>query len=393
MTTDLKRLASLILILITALFGLGAVAVGRNASVKQLLADRTLNQVLADYTDNTVLKTLALVVDGIQALDAAAIKLQAHPTDRHLAEAAAAWRAARARWKLTSAFMYGPAAHYNFDKQISSWPLDRPLVDHVVGEIAAGRLELNARYLREQLNASQRGFLAAEYLLFRDGQPRKAEDVGAAELSYLVAVTEVMTLESMDFEASWLGSEKLPADKASALDKAGIHPRKSYADEFKNPGQPGSRYVSPSVPLQEIFQDSVAVIEALCPVIEEALGSIDPDDSDTRYSHNALADVQHELQGVANAYLGGIEGARGHSVSELLAAKHAVLDRRIKIALAHTAHRITAVGDPYGESREDRELAVRIAVSACMKLGARLAVAMPLVSMDPSTRPWAAYGL
>jgi predicted lipoprotein len=339
-----------------------------------------------------VLKTLELVVNDITALDAATHKLQAAPTDANLAAAASAWRAARSRWRQGTVFEFGPSAYYNFDKQLSSWPLDRNLVDHVIGQIAAGKLSVDARYLRERLHSTQRGFLAAEYLLFRDGQPRKAEDVSAAELGYLTAVTEAMAIESMDYRAAWLGTGNVPAEQAAALAAAGLQTRPPYVEEFKHPGRSGSRYFSPSGPLQEIFQDSVAAVEAMCPAIAEVLGSADPLASYTWFSRNGLADIQSELKGVENAYLGGVEGKRGSSISELLAVKSKVLDRRIRIALADTAYRIAAAGDPYGEPREDRALTVRIAEAACRKLLSRLTAAMPLVCMDPSTRPWAAYG-
>lgn len=390
MKRSFVRMATLIVI--TAMIGLAVFVLPRTAGVKQFFAERKLDRVLEDYTDKMVLKTIALAVQEIGTLEKAAIKLQAEPTDENLAAAAEAWRTARAQWKKSSAVMFGPAAHYNFDKQLATFPLDRPLVDHVLGEIKAGRVKVDERYLREELQSSQRGFLAAEYLLFRDGKPRKAADVSAAELSYLVAAAKAMTVESTDFEASWVGSAKMPAEKAALLKVAGMKTRRSYADEFKNPGSTGSRYLSRSVPLQEIFQDNVAVTEELCSAIPEVLGSSDPRASETWYSNNGPADLRSTLQSVENAYLGGVEGTRGHSVSELLAAHNEVLDRRIRIALADTAYRIAEAGDPYGESREDRELLVRRAEAACQKLAARLSVAAPLVSMDPSTRPYAAYG-
>lgn len=380
------------LFVLTASVGVGAVALVRNASVKKFFVERKLDRVLEDYTDKVALKTIALAVQKIRALEKAAVKLQAEPTDGNLAAAADAWRTARAQWKKASTIMFGPAAYYNFDKQLATFPLDRPLVEHVLGEMETGRMKVDERYLREELQSSQRGFLAAEYLLFRDGKPRKAKDVSPAELSYLVAVARAMTVESADFEASWVGSAKLPADKAALLKAAGTQTRGSYADELKHPGAPDSRYMSHSVVLQEIFQDLFSVTEELCPAIVEVLGSADPRDSETWYSGNGPADLVSTLQSVENGYLGGVEGARGHSVSDLMAAQDEVLDQRIKIALADTAYRIAEVGDPYGESREDRDLLVRRAEAACQKLAARLSVAALLVTMDPSTKPYAAYG-
>jgi putative iron-regulated protein len=389
----MKRAVRLaILAVATALVGIGAIMLARNPAAKQYLADRTFHRVLADYTENTVLKTIGLAVADIRALDAAVKRLQADPTDENMVKAADAWRIARARWKQTAVFEFGPSAYYNFDKQLSAWPLDRPLVDHRLSEIAAGRLQMDESCLRERINASQRGFLAAEYLLFRNGRSRRATEVSSAELSYLAAVTEAMVVESIDYEAAWAGTANLSADKAAILEQAGLKSRTSFAAEFKHPGRPGSRYASVSIPLQEIFQDSIAVVEEMCPAIGEVFLSGEPRDSETWYSYNASADFLNLLQGVENAYLGGVESARGHSVSELVAAQSEALDRRIRIALADTAYRISALGDPYDKDREGRELAVRIAESACGKLLSRLTAAQPLVCMDPSTRPWAAYG-
>lgn len=379
------------LVVVTSAVGLAVFVLPRNADVQQFLAVRTVDRTLADYADNTVLKTLALVVDKVKALDAAAVKLQAEPSDENLAAAVAAWRAARVPWKMTSAFMFGPGAYYNYDKQLSGWPADKLLIDHAVGEIAAGRLHAESRWLREERTSSLRGFHAAEYLLFRDGQPRPAKDVSAAELGYLTAVTRAMVEESIDFEAAWRGTDNLSADKAAVVKAAGLPGRKAYAAEFKDPDRPDSRYLSRAVPLQEIFQEIGGVLEDLCPAIAGLRESPYAED-DYRESRSTYADLQSELQGLANAYLGGPEGARGLSVSALVAAKDPVLDGRVQIAFAHAAHRLAAVGDPHAPPRDDRELAGRIAEAECDKLAAKINSAALLVTMDPVVQPWVAYG-
>lgn len=389
MKRSFVRMASLIVI--AALAGSAVFVLPRTAAVKRFLAARAVNRVLADYADATVLKTLALVVDEVKALNAAAIRLQSDPSDENLAATAAAWRAARGPWKMGSAFLFGPGAFYNYDKQLSGWPVDKLLIDHALSEITAGRLRVDSRWLREEQNSSLRGFHAAEYLLFRDGQPRKARDVTPAELGYLTAVTQAMVEESIDYEAAWRGTDNLPRDKAAVLKTAGITARSAYAAEFKAAGQPDSRYFSPAVPLQEIFQDISGITEEVCTATAELAQSPYPGD-DYRESRTAYVDLQNALQGVENAYLGGIKGSRGHSVSELVAARNPVLDRRVQIAFAHTAHRLAAIGDPHGAPREGRELAVRIAEAECNKLTAKLNAAAPLVTMDPGVQPWAAYG-
>ncbi|WP_245537339.1 imelysin family protein [Thiocystis violascens] len=365
------------------------------ASIREFLVQRSVERAVEDYAERNIVATLARLVANVEALDVAVRRLRDAPTDAKVAAAASAWRTARATAQLTTAFGFGPAAHYNFDKQLNTWPLDRPLVDHTLAEMAVGRLKLNAVYLRNQVYSTRRGFLAAEYLLFRDGQPRPAADLRAFELDYLAVTVEVMRLEATDFLAAWIGTDALPAHQAQALAAAGIALRKAYADEFTRPGHFASRYPSLSAPLQEIMQDAITVVEELCPAIDEVLGSADPRASETWYSFNGLADLQGTLRSLENAYLGGLEGKRGHSMSDLVAGMNEVLDRRIRIALADTAYRIAAVGDPYRASAdgEGRELEVRRAVSACAKLVARVDLAVPLITMHPSTLPWAIYGV
>jgi predicted lipoprotein len=380
------------LIAITTLVGLGVLAVINSTTVRQFFVEKRFNRVLKDYTGKMVMPTITRAVQEIGMLEKAVARLQAEPNDSNLEAAADAWRKARACWLQTSAMGFGPMAYYNFDKQLETFPLDRPLVEHLIGEMAAGRVQVDERYLREEEHSSMRGFLAAEYLLFRDGKPRRAQDLSTTELDYLVAVTRAMTVESTDFEASWAGSSAISSSKAALLKTAGMKTWQSYAYEFEHPGASDSRYLSYSASLQEIAQDLAGISEELCPAITEVLGSSDPRDSRTWYSNNGPDDLLNMLKGLENSYLGGMAGKRGHSFSRLLILQDDVLDRRIRIALADTAYRITEAGNPYGEHRDNRELLVRRAEAACLKLADRLAVAALMVITDPSTRPHAAYG-
>ncbi len=392
MTSNLRNLLYL---LVFVGFGCAVVLLAKPAAqIDRSLMEHRIDKALQDYADKTVIATLQRLVEDLEALEAAVRRLHAEPTDANVEAAASAWRTARGTWQLTNAFGFGPAAHYNFDKQLATWPLDRPLVEHTLKEMQAGRLELDARRLRERMYSTRRGLLAAEYLLFRNGGPRPVLDFRAAELDYLVFTTEVLRLEATDFLAAWVGTDNLPAGWSEALATAGFEPRPSYAAEFTEPGHYTSRYPSAAVALQEIMGDAVTVAEELCPAIEEVLAMADPRAGETWDSHNGFADLLATLQGLENAYLGGLEGSRGRSMSDLLAASDEVLDRRIQIALADTAYRINAAGDPFAEkSSGDRELAARIAVAACEKLFTRIDLALPLITMHPATLPWAAYGV
>ncbi len=397
MATHAKKsnLRNLLFLLVFVGFGCGLIlAVKPEALLGNWSMEQRVDGVLRGFAENTVIATLERLVEDTDALEAASRRLREAPTKANVEAAAAAWRSTRATAQLTNAFAFGPAAHYNFDKQLATWPLDRPLVEHTLAEMEAGRLQLDARILRERMYSTRRGLLAAEYLLFRDGQPRSVENLRPAEFDYLVVTARALRLEAMDYLAAWSGTEHLPTDWATELEAAGFKPRRSYAAEFAGPGEAQSRYVSSAVALQEVMGDAVTVAEELCPAIQEILSAPDPGAAETADSRNGFADLLTTLEGLENAYYGGVDGARGHAVSDLVAGIDDVLDRRIQIALADTAYRIEAAGDPFlTEIDADRELRVRVAVSACEKLFTRLELATPLITMHPVTLPWAPYGV
>lgn len=387
-----RSLARLALLVVLGGLICGGILLSRSPAVQTFLAQRKIDGVISDYADKVVLHTQSLIVARLEEFSRAASALRAQPSDHAMAAATAAWLKAREQWHPAKAFAFGPNAFYDFDKRIASWPIDRPMIEHSLSRMAAGELQLDSGFLRRKINSTQRGFYAAEYLLFREGKPRRAADLRPAELLYLDAVAKAMLEEALDFQASWVGSANMPRDAAARLRAADLPDRPSYAEEFTHPGdRKRSRYFSRSVVLQEMFQENLSVLEDTCPVIEEWLGSGDPKDSESQDSRNAVADIINLLQGVENAYLGGVTGSRDRAMADLVAAKDAVMDRRIRIALADARYRVAAIGNPYGEPAADRELKLKIATASCWKLASKLSTVIPQICLDPAAEPWAAY--
>ena len=347
---------------------------------------------VVDYVDNAVLKTLELLVAEVDKLKGAAQDLQAERSAKHLDTLVSTWHVSYGAWMKTAAYLYGPAAQYDYWKQLATWPCEKVLIEHVMGQVEEGQLEVDSRYLREERVAALRGFYTLQYVLFRNGQPREISDLRPVEVDYLVAVTQALYDESVDFEASWLGTENLSPEKRAVLKRAGIKSRTAYAEEFKNPGTSGSRYVSLSIPLQDLFQEISGVLEdEVVPGIAELLEIADAENIAYWDPVDPLADLLNFLQSVENAYLGGVPGVRAGSVSDLVAEHDRPLDRLIRISFAHSKYRLEVLQDLQEMSHGERELAVRIAEAEVEKLAARIAVAVPKVILDPVVEPYAAY--
>ena len=161
------------------------------------------------------------VVAGIRDFDAAVERLAKGPSDRAMEAAAQSWKTARARWQAVNTFAYGPCAFYDFDKQVASWPIDRPMIEYAIAQVAAGRETIDARSLREKKLSTLRGFFTAEYLLFEDGKVRSAGALTPERLAYLKAVSRAMLEESLDFKAAWAGTGHMNKADAALLSQAG----------------------------------------------------------------------------------------------------------------------------------------------------------------------------
>ena len=188
---------------------------------------------IAAYADELVIPTYKTMSDNALKFAKAAKELKAAPTDAKVAEAGKLLLETRVPWELSESFLFGPAAFANLDPKLDSWPLDTTNLDAVAKNADSKSVTIDAAYVRNSLGAETRGFHAAEYLLFRDGQPRKAADLTPGQLSYLAAVAEVIAEDAITLEAWWAGSDKISEEKAKILEEAEIEPGKSYAEEFK----------------------------------------------------------------------------------------------------------------------------------------------------------------
>ncbi|WP_309386464.1 imelysin family protein [Cerasicoccus frondis] len=383
---------SLICLLTAALFAALAAALAyRNPRVQQYFRAHNAKVAIADYVDNAVLKSLEQLSTDTEQLCIAAGNLASRPTQVNLDVTATAWRQAHASWNATAACQFGPATQYDFHKRIATWPFEKILAEELITRVERGERQLDGRYLREQEFAGLRGFYALQYLLYRDGALRDVSDFSRAELMYLSAVAEALFQDTLDFEAAWRGTENLSVRKRAVLENAGIAARVAYADELRYPGTAGSRYASTSISLQEVFQDIIGVFEDLAPQIGEYPEATSLEAMAYWDSLDPHADMLNQLQSAENAYLGGVEGSRAHSISELVAAHEPVLDRLIKISFAHTAYRIESLKATQAKSEAEYALDVRIAEAELEKLTARISLAIPWVILDPAVEPYAAY--
>lgn len=141
------------------------------------LAGDDLQKVVDNYVDNVVLPTYLMLKERNAALNAAVATFKASPSDKNFADACTKWLEAREPWEKSEAFLFGPVDALGLDPNMDSWPLDQDAIVQILNSGKYDNLNWSDGDSDDSIEAVQsvRGFHTLEFLLFKDGQPRKVK--------------------------------------------------------------------------------------------------------------------------------------------------------------------------------------------------------------------------
>ena len=162
---------------VAAVLGMSATACSDddepNVDPNELTAqEQALKEVIADYTDKTVVPTYTGMADAAIQLHTACINIRTKKADGSLTTtdvetACDAWKLARDYWEKSEAWLFGPAGDYYVDPHIDSWPLDKTGMDALLSNPAQmAQMDDEGVYVGNYLGYALQGFHAIEYLLF-----------------------------------------------------------------------------------------------------------------------------------------------------------------------------------------------------------------------------------
>lgn len=139
--------------------------------------DAELDAIVANYVDAVVLPTYSSLKQRNEELLAAVQALNTNRTDAGFEAACNAWLNAREPWEKSEAFLFGPVDALGLDPNMDSWPLD---VDAIVAHLSSGNVSdliWGGNDSDEKIESVQniRGFHTLEFLLFKNGNPRKVQ--------------------------------------------------------------------------------------------------------------------------------------------------------------------------------------------------------------------------
>ena len=157
------------------------------------------------------------------------------------------WRVARANWEQSEAFLFGAADVYSIDPHTDTWPVAaNDLADVLRDEKVMSNLD---NFIRTA-NSGILGYHGLEYVLFRQGQPRKIDQITNLEYDYICAVSKDLYNATATLEAAWdsreSNAERLQIAKNYvathlAIDDDGnqegaLAGFQNFGKAFKNPG-------------------------------------------------------------------------------------------------------------------------------------------------------------
>jgi len=377
---------------------LGALSVMATSVMAAAPAPRDVLDTYADIA-------LAGYEDSLTTAKALQAKIEAflaEPTEERLAEAKAAWLAARVPYQQTEVFRFGNRIVDDWEGKVNAWPLDEGLIDYVDGDYGteseenplyvaniianpsvriSGRMVDASKITKELLSDTLHeaggveanvatGYHAIEFLLW--GQDLNGTDAGAGarrasdydtanctggncerRAQYLRTVTELLV-----DDLTWM-VEQWKADGAA---------RKALtADETQG--------------LVAIFTGlgSLSYGELAGERMKLGLLLNDPEEEHDCFSDNTHNSHYYDLIGIRNVYFGKyerIDGSviSGPSVSDLVKAKDAEIDARVRDALDESlaqfetlkkrAETVEAYDQMIGEANDEGNAVVEAALQA-----------------------------
>jgi uncharacterized iron-regulated protein len=298
------------------------------------------SQIITGYADEVVVATYHELEEKAGELKTSVDVFVQNSNQANLDAACDAWRDAREPWEMSEAFLFGPVAFLSLDPSLDSWPLDQAQLQSVL----ESQFELTPEFIREGLGYSLRGFHTIEYLLFRDGNPRNANDVTQREKEYLSSVTQVLFEDTETLHNEW---------------------QNGFRDEFVNAGFSGSRYASQVQALQEIIEGIITIADEVGngkigdPYLTKDVQSVE-----SQFSWNSLTDFKDNITGIENAYLGrNPDGVDGTGLDDFVREINQALDTRVKLEIIAAYNAIDAIPEPFRNNLNASEIPA--AIDAC----------------------------
>ncbi len=327
----------------------------------------TSEEVLTQYADN-VHAAYSESLNKAKEMQTAIDAFVAAPSEAGFKAAKDSWKAARVPYGQTEAFRFydGPIdnATDGPEGQLNAWPMNEAYVDYVEGSTTSGIVNAtNIMITKEKLSglneggegdifgegaafdadaAVSTGYHAIEFLLW--GQDRFADSAGKRPYTdYLTDASA--TAPNGDRRGTYLkmATELLIDDLQKMVD--------AWA-----PGQENYRKTFLAGDADQNLRNIIAAIGILAKGelggerMDVALSTNDQEDEHSCFADNTHVDIQMNLKGIQNVYLGVYGSTDGPGIYELVKDKDSELAENIKTLLETATTQAGAMPVPFDQA-------------------------------------------
>lgn len=282
-----------------------------------------LRSVVANLVDDVIIPTYTELANNTEDLEKELKGLNVNTiTQTDINKACESFKKARMNWEQSEAFLGGAASDFDIDPTIDSWPLNRSLLLNY----------FNSGTMDEDMldDASILGFHALEFILFRNGQPRKVSEFqgndtyknftgvsGEKELLYAQQVCKLLKERTFQLQVAWEGETDANAARVQVVKEAGLEYTTSkginFGENMKKAGESASTFSSLKDAIAQILSDDEGSAAAIANEVGTAkianpfaAGYIFYVESP--YSYNSIADFQDNIRSVRNVWYGTRNG-------------------------------------------------------------------------------------
>ena len=281
-----------------------------------------LYQVLKNLVDNVIVPTYAALANDVEDLEKTLNGLTVSTiTQAQINKACEDFKDARKNWERSEAFLMGAASDFDVDPTIDSWPLNRTLLLNYFNN------GMNDEMLDD---ATILGFHALEFILFRDGKPRKVTEfqnndtyknfekiTGAQELAYAQTICTLLKQRCFQLQVAWEGETSANASRVAVVKAGGLDYTTenglSYGENLTGAGiNSKSTFKTLKAAVAQILSDD----EGSCVAISNEVGTAkianpfsagDVSYVESPYSYNSITDFRDNIRSIRNIWLGSTD--------------------------------------------------------------------------------------
>ena len=286
------------------------------------LAKVSSEQVIHHFADNVAFAMYTDMYIKANALENSVNALQNNITIQNLQQSQADWKALRAEWEYSEAFLFGPIADLDLDPAWDDWPVNHQDFDFVLNSSNV----LTESYVNG-LATSSKGFHALEYILFGKNNNQTISNLTPRKLEYATALAKNIKNIASTCKSAW---------------------STDFLQKIKKAGNGSPLYTNKKAAFLEIVNAVVGICgETGEEKIESVFIAQDPKLEESQFSQNSMNDFKSNIKGAEMVYLGSYK-VDGIGLSEWTQQYNKSLDLRIKQAFNEAHNALNAITDPFG---------------------------------------------